>query len=115
MHAVSTTARSSGRATGITIRRGGEVTTLTARHGVVLSAGALNTPRLLMLSGIGDEAELRRHGIRVAAKLPGVGRNFQDHVLVAGCIWEYKQPLPPASPSRSVGSRFRPPTRSCSC
>ncbi|MEO0063217.1 MAG: hypothetical protein RLZZ08_1777 [Pseudomonadota bacterium] len=68
-----------GRATGVTIRRGGEVRTLTARHGVVLSAGALNTPRLLMLSGIGPAAQLQAHGITVKADLPGVGQNLQEH------------------------------------
>ena len=68
-----------GRATGVTIRRGGEVRTLAARHGVVLSAGALNTPRLLMLSGIGPAAHLREHGIDVVRDLPGVGANLQEH------------------------------------
>jgi choline dehydrogenase len=71
-----------GRATGVTIRRGGEVRTLSSRHGVVLSAGALNTPRLLMLSGIGPAEQLREHGIAVAADLPGVGQNLQEH---CGC------------------------------
>jgi len=68
-----------GRATGVTIRRGGEVRTLTARSGVVLSAGALNTPRLLMLSGIGPEKQLRHHGIDLVMDLPGVGANLQEH------------------------------------
>jgi choline dehydrogenase len=68
-----------GRATGVTIRRGGEVRTLTARQGVVLSAGAVNTPRLLMLSGIGPAAHLQEHGIALAVDLPGVGRNLQEH------------------------------------
>jgi choline dehydrogenase len=68
-----------GRATGVTIRRGGEVRTLSARHGVVLSAGALNTPRLLMLSGIGPASHLQQHGIDVAHDLPGVGQNLQEH------------------------------------
>jgi len=68
-----------GRATGITLRRGGEVRQLTARHGVVLSAGALNTPRLLMLSGIGPAEVLRQHGITVQRDLPGVGANLQEH------------------------------------
>jgi choline dehydrogenase len=68
-----------GRATGVTIRRGGEVTTLTAGEGVVLCAGALNTPRLLMLSGIGPEKELRHHSIEVVRDLPGVGENLQEH------------------------------------
>jgi choline dehydrogenase len=68
-----------GRATGVTVRRGGEVTTMTAREGVVLCAGALNTPRLLMLSGIGPEKELRHHGIDVVCALAGVGSNLQEH------------------------------------
>jgi len=68
-----------GRATGVTIRRGGEVQTLTARRGVVLSAGALNTPRLLLLSGIGPAADLQLHGIEVVQDLSGVGANLQEH------------------------------------
>jgi choline dehydrogenase len=68
-----------GRATGVTLRRGGELRTLTARAGVVLSAGALNTPRLLMLSGIGPAAHLEQHGISVVRDLPGVGGNLQEH------------------------------------
>jgi choline dehydrogenase len=68
-----------GRATGVTIRRGGEVTTLTASEGVVLCAGALNTPRLLMLSGMGPEEQLRHHGIADVENLPGVGENLQEH------------------------------------
>lgn len=68
-----------GRATGVTVRRGGEMLTLTARHGVVLSAGALNTPRLLMLSGLGRASHLQEHGIAVIQDLPGVGANLQEH------------------------------------
>ena len=68
-----------GRAIGVTMRRGGEVRTLTARHGVVLSAGALNTPRLLMLSGLGPAAHLQQQGIAVARDLAGVGQNLQEH------------------------------------
>lgn len=68
-----------GRATGVTLRRGGEVLTRTSRHGVVLSAGALNTPRLLMLSGMGPAAHLQDHGIAIVADLAGVGRNLQEH------------------------------------
>ena len=49
---------------------------------VLLSAGAINTPQLLMLSGIGEAAQLRRHGIAPAAHVPGVSANFQDHVFV---------------------------------
>ncbi len=58
---------------------------------VILSLGAINTPKLLMQSGIGPEDELRRHGIPVVAHLPGVGQNHQDHVSF-GCIFEYREP-----------------------
>lgn len=68
-----------GRANGVTVRQGGEIRTLSSRHGVVLSAGALNTPRLLMLSGVGPAAHLQEHGIPVVRGLPGVGQNLQEH------------------------------------
>lgn len=64
-----------------------------AAHEVVLSLGAVNTPKVLMQSGIGPEDELRPHGIARLNHLPGVGRNHQDHVAF-GCTWEYLQPQP---------------------
>jgi choline dehydrogenase len=88
---------SGSRVLGVRLERNGSVKTVRASRRVVLCAGAINTPKILMLSGIGDPAELKRHGIRTAHSLPGVGRNFQDHVLVAGCIWEYPQAIPPAN------------------
>ena len=69
-----------GRATGIAYLQDGERKELRAVRGVVLSAGAMNTPRLLMLSGIGPADHLAEHGIQVVRDLPGVGRNLQDHV-----------------------------------
>jgi choline dehydrogenase len=61
----------------------------------VLSLGAINTPKILMQSGIGDEAELQRLGIPRVQHLPGVGRNFQDHFMISS-IWESEQPLAPS-------------------
>jgi choline dehydrogenase len=61
---------------------------------VVLSLGAIHTPKVLMQSGIGDQAELLRFGVPVVQHLPGVGQNFQDHPAFA-CVWEYAEPLPP--------------------
>ncbi len=55
---------------------------------VVLSLGAINTPKVLMQSGIGDETELGRFGIPVVEHLPGVGRNFQDHAALPPIVWE---------------------------
>ncbi|MGV8936625.1 MAG: GMC family oxidoreductase [Allorhizobium sp.] len=60
---------------------------------LVLAAGAIDTPRLLMLSGIGDPEELKALGIPVAHALPGVGSNLQDHPLVQACVFKAKQPL----------------------
>ncbi|MCC7462894.1 MAG: GMC family oxidoreductase N-terminal domain-containing protein [Gammaproteobacteria bacterium] len=69
-----------GRAVGVEWIENGRSRTLRARNGVVLSAGTLNSPRLLMLSGVGPKAELERLGIPVRADLPGVGANLQEHV-----------------------------------
>jgi choline dehydrogenase len=55
---------------------------------VVLSLGAINTSKLLMQSGVGDETELRRFGIPIVEHLPGVGQNFQDHVALPPIVWE---------------------------
>ena len=71
-----------GRATGIEVAKGGRVETIRARREVILAASAINTPKLLMLSGIGPAAELAGHGIEVLADRPGVGRNLQDHLEV---------------------------------
>lgn len=82
------------QATGVEVERSGEILRITAGTEVVLSTGAINTPKLLMLSGVGDRCELERHGIPVLRHLPGVGQNLQDHVSF-GCIWEYRKPIPP--------------------
>jgi choline dehydrogenase len=67
-------------AIGVEIAVQGEVLTIAAEREVILSAGALNSPQLLMLSGIGPSADLRRLGIGLAADLPGVGLGLKDHV-----------------------------------
>jgi choline dehydrogenase-like flavoprotein len=82
------------RATGVEIALDGKIQCISAGLEVVLSLGAMHTPKVLMLSGIGDEAELRRLGIPLVQHLPGVGQNFQDHFAI-GCVWEYQQPLAP--------------------
>ncbi|MFC3716862.1 GMC family oxidoreductase [Luteimonas soli] len=69
-----------GRATGVEYARGGRVETARAAREVLLCGGAINSPQLLMLSGIGPADELRRHGIAVAFDAPGVGANLQDHL-----------------------------------
>ncbi|MFN3260789.1 MAG: choline dehydrogenase [Pikeienuella sp.] len=71
-----------GRATGVEIERGGLVEVIRARREVILSASAFNSPKLLMLSGIGPGAHLAEQGIPVVADRPGVGANLQDHLEV---------------------------------
>jgi len=80
------------RATGVEIALDGKIQHISTGLEVVLSLGAMHTPKVLMLSGIGDEAELRRLGIPRVHHLPGVGQNFQDHFAI-GCVWEYQEPL----------------------
>ena len=69
-----------GRATGVQIKRGGKSEIVSARREVILSSGAINSPKLLMLSGIGPGAHLAAHGIDILADRPGVGQNLQDHL-----------------------------------
>ncbi|WP_322093889.1 choline dehydrogenase [Paraburkholderia bannensis] len=71
------------RAVAVKYEQDGQLYEAEAEREVILSAGAFGTPQLLMLSGIGDPAELERHGINVAHALPGVGKDLQDHVAVA--------------------------------
>jgi choline dehydrogenase len=82
------------RATGVEISYRGKTQQIQARLEVVLSLGAIHTPKVMMQSGIGDQAELQRLGIPVVQHLPGVGQNFQDHVAF-DCVWEYREALPP--------------------
>jgi choline dehydrogenase len=82
------------RATGVECLYNGKTHRINAGHEVVLSMGAIETPKVLMQSGIGDEVELKRFGIPLVQHLPGVGQNFQDHAAI-GCVWEYQKPLAP--------------------
>ena len=82
------------RATGVEIAYDGKVHRISAGNEIVLSLGAIQTPKVLMQSGIGDQTELQRLGIPVIRHLPGVGQNFQDHPGF-DCVWEYEEALPP--------------------
>jgi choline dehydrogenase-like flavoprotein len=68
------------RATGIEFRRDGRLEQIGANHEVLMAAGALQTPQILKLSGVGPGDELARFGIGVVHDLPGVGRNLHDHL-----------------------------------
>ena len=69
-----------GRAVGVEIERGGKVEVIRANIEVILAASSINSPKLLMLSGVGPAAHLKEHGIEVIADRPGVGQNLQDHL-----------------------------------
>lgn len=80
------------KVTGVELLHAGRLQRIGAAREVVLSMGAIHTPKILMQSGIGDEAELKRVGIPVIQHLPGIGRNFQDHFM-APCVWEAREPI----------------------
>ncbi|RLJ59079.1 choline dehydrogenase [Litoreibacter meonggei] len=71
-----------GRATGVEVIRGGKTEVIKAGKEVILSASSINSPKLLMLSGIGPAQHLRDHGIEVVADRQGVGQNLQDHLEI---------------------------------
>ncbi len=76
-----------GRATGVRYRDAkGDLHVLRAGREVLLSAGAIGSPQLLLLSGIGDAGQLRQHGITPLCELPAVGRNLQDHPMLT-VLW----------------------------
>ncbi len=80
------------RATGVTYKdRSGNWQTVHANKEIILSGGAINSPQLLMLSGLGEADQLKEHGIDVIADLPGVGKNMQDH-LQARLVYKCNEP-----------------------
>jgi choline dehydrogenase len=80
------------RVNGVDVSYGGQLRRIRAASEVVLSLGAIHTPKVLMHSGIGDESQLQSWGIPVVQHLPGVGRNYQDHIGFH-CVWEFNEPL----------------------
>lgn len=83
-----------GRVTGVAIKRGRKREVVRARHGVVLSAGAFNSPQILMLSGIGPGDHLRENGIEVAIDRRAVGSDLQDHIdYVSSWETQSKDPI----------------------
>ncbi|PWG64557.1 GMC family oxidoreductase [Spiribacter halobius] len=95
-----------GRAVGVRYRQDGRSVEARARGEVVLAAGAINTPQILELSGIGDPGLLGEHGIRVNQALPGVGRNLQDH-LQARVILRCTRPITTNDDLKSLPRKMR--------
>jgi choline dehydrogenase len=82
------------RASGVELDGEGGARNIQANKEIILSAGSIHSPKLLMLSGIGDAVELKKHGITAVNNLRGVGKNLQDHVLVSGVVYSYKGKMP---------------------
>ena len=93
-----------GRATGVVVKRDGRSENIKATREVILCGGAINSPQLLMLSGIGPSASLREHGIEVNCELPGVGANLTDHLCVY-MQWVCNEPVS-AQPYARVPGRW---------
>jgi choline dehydrogenase len=80
------------RATGVRFQHQGKVQIIRARREVLLCCGAIKSPQVLMLSGIGPASELKKHDIPVRHELPGVGQNLQDHLKIH-CSWRCTRPI----------------------
>jgi choline dehydrogenase len=93
------------RANGVTCRIGGELRELRARHGVVLAAGAVQSPQLLMLSGIGPAEELRAQNIPIVLDRKSVGQNLQDHLQVR-LIYRCTKPITTNDALNSIFGRI---------
>jgi choline dehydrogenase len=85
------------RCIGVELSAKGDTRQAIAEHEVVVSAGTIESPKLLMLSGIGDAAELGRLGVEALVDLPGVGKNLHDHLL-APVIFSTSRAVPPVVP-----------------
>lgn len=94
-------------AVGIECVRDGKTVTFRAAREIVLSAGGFNTPKLLMLSGIGDETELAGHGIAKVLHAPEVGKNVQDHILHGGCLFEAPEPVDYRNSAANISGYFK--------
>ena len=82
------------RCTGIRLQVGAAHREVIAERETILCAGVVESPRLLMLSGVGNADELRRYGIAIVSNLPGVCENLQDHCFLVGFVAETKAPIP---------------------
>lgn len=96
---------SGDRTKGVEYSQNGEIKTAYANYEVIVCAGAIESPKLLLLSGIGNPSHLQEFGIPVVADVPGVGENFHNHVLT-GVIYETSQPVPPPNQNMSESALF---------
>lgn len=93
------------RCKGVEYVQNGQIKTAYANYEVIVCAGAIESPKLLLLSGIGNPSYLKEFGIQAIADVPGVGENFHNHVLT-GVIYETSQPVPPPNLNLSESALF---------
>jgi choline dehydrogenase len=106
---VETLSFTGSRCTGVRLQHGAERHAIMAEQETILCAGVVESPRLLMLSGVGNSEELRRHGITVVSDLVGVGENLQDHCFIVGFVGTTRAPM--AAGSRAGSHLFFRSTR----
>jgi choline dehydrogenase-like flavoprotein len=95
-----------GRATGVEYEQAGKRVVARARREVILSGGAIGSPQILMLSGVGPAAHLREQGIDLKLDLPGVGQNLHDHALVP-LVFRARTSLHRGTPAHFFGGMFK--------
>jgi choline dehydrogenase len=93
------------RAVGVEYGHAGVILTVRASRGIVMAAGTVGSPHLLLLSGVGPGAQLQRHGVPVVSELPGVGENLTDH-LAAGLLYQCREPIS-YDHARTLGNTLR--------
>src|SRR5437016_1476168 len=93
------------RCIGVEYSQNGQIKTARADREVIVCAGAIESPKLLLLSGIGDPVQLQQYDLPVVSPLPGVGENFHNHVLT-GVIYECAKPVPPPQQNLSESALF---------
>ncbi|MCZ8100276.1 MAG: glucose-methanol-choline oxidoreductase [Microcystis aeruginosa Ma_OC_H_19870700_S124] len=90
---------------GVEYVQNGETKTVNVNYEVIVCAGAIESPKVLLVSGIGNPTHLREHRIPVVADVPGVGENFHNHILT-GLIYECSKPVPPGKQNLSEAALF---------
>lgn len=95
------------RAVGLECMHQGQSVTIGADREIILAGGGFNTPKLLMLSGIGDEADLKAVDIKTFVSAPEVGKNVQDHILHGGCLYEAPAPFEYKNSAANISGYYK--------
>jgi choline dehydrogenase len=95
------------RAVGLECVHQGQPLTIGADREIILAGGGFNTPKLLMLSGIGDEADLKTVDIKTLVSAPEVGKNVQDHILHGGCLYEAPAPFEYKNSAANISGYYK--------